>query len=617
MRVFTVVMGFSVLLPGPASAFNAQGHRWPNVETQPVGFMLHPDGSDNVTDASDLAAIRRAFSSWEGVSCAGLRFEERSWEEPLRIQNDGRNRVAWVEVAGQWPGSPDTLALTYTFYTLDATREIRDADMILNGVDWTWTTVDADVGQGTAAPVDIETVVLHEVGHLFGLDHTQDTTAVMFPSNNKGIQREPAIDDIHGICTLYPNGEPVPPGPGGGQGAAVGAPCTANENCASSLCLTDEMLSRSYCTARCTPAQNNCPEGFVCEDSAFGALCFLPLPVDELCDQCGNSTQCDSGLCLQIPGVNFERPFCTRACDSTAGPADQCPSGFDCITTQIGTGFIGACVPASRVCDPSGKGGQNEPCFANGTCKSGHACLEYYPGTGPSFCFAQCTTADVGQSCGIARTLCAPVTGVTNLNACITLAREGEPCIPEQCEATSFCAWDENIGQESALCYRMCPNGQSQCAANFACNTYPGLPSVCEPMMGFKFDGQPCLSDAECESRICRVVGEVRRCTRQCARTNPNDCGPGLTCLTGVGSDQGLCWPESDGDPGDPDPDRMGSISPDFCACDSTNACDDDCDCDPECSSCSCRGVSGRPRTIPWLIGGLLLSFLFERRRRK
>ena len=617
-RSAKLIIGVLWLVPSVAFAFNAQGQRWPNTETQPVSYMLEAAGSDDVTDGSDLAAIRRAFATWQQVVCSTIRFEERSWVGPARVQNDGQNQVMWVESESLWPGQPGTLALTYTFYTLDEAREIRDADMILNGVHWTWTTVDDEVGQGTPAKVDVETVVFHEVGHFFGLEHSQDTTAAMYPSNNKPIQRQPATDDIYGICTLYPSGEPVPSEPGG-EGAGVGAPCNANENCASSLCLADDVLSLSYCTARCTPSQSNCPQGYVCEDSPYGALCFLPLPVDELCDLCGNSGQCDSGLCLHVPGINFERPFCTRACDPTPGQAAQCPNGFQCIVTQTGTGFIGACVPSSGVCDPSGKGGQNERCFADGSCKSGHSCLQYFPGEEPSFCFAQCPNSSIGDNCGIAGTLCTPVNGIDNLNVCLSYAREGELCIPEQCEATAFCAWDESVGQESALCYRMCPNGQPQCPANTACNTYPGLPPLCEPMEGFKFDGQPCLSDAECESRTCRVVGEVRRCTRTCAKTNAGDCGSGLICLTGAGSDQGLCWPESDVGSDEPDPGRGGSISGEYCACDSTNACDDDCACDPECSGsvCSCRTVSQPFPAVSLWVGGFLLSMQVLRRRRR
>lgn len=607
-----VAGGAGLLVGGRAMAFSAQGYVWDPGQDRAVNYQLHPAGSDDVGDGSDLAVIRNAFNTWEEVACSFLRFQEVDWTDPRTVNNDGRNRIMWVESQAEWPGQPGTLALTYTFYTQSGGRNIVDADIIVNGVDWTWTTVDDQVGQGTPAKVDIETVLFHEIGHFLGLDHSRDETAAMYPDNNKLMQRGPAIDDVRGVCSLYPNGQPVPGEEAGG--APVGSPCQDAPDCVSSLCLQDDLIGRTYCTAQCNPTQQDCPSGYVCEDTQqYGGLCFAPSTVDELCDQCGSSTQCASGLCVNVPNVNFNQPFCSRACDPTPGQPQQCPNGYQCVGTQQGTSFVGACVPNSGVCDPAGKGGQNEACYANGECKPGFRCTEYYPGTnsGLNYCYALCNAPGVG--CGLERTVCTPAAGVMNTNICLTYALEGEPCIPEVCDPNNgFCAFDEATGIDSALCYRICRGGQADCQPNHQCQAFEGIPPLCVPNAGFKPDGDACAADAECVSGICRTVGQVRLCTRQCATTNPQDCGNGLRCLAGAGTEQGLCWPEQYTDPRSPDPSRGSGVLGDYCACDTTTACDGDCDCDPECEGCTSLGGSG-----VGALGGLLLGLAGLGRRRR
>ncbi|MEM7678027.1 MAG: matrixin family metalloprotease, partial [Myxococcota bacterium] len=598
-----VAVGLSVVWPSAAGAFSTQGQKWPNTAQQPVPYLISPAGTDDVSDGSDLVAVRQAFSTWQAVSCAYLTFEEQAWSGQSVVQNDGVNRIFWVEESTNWPAQAGTLALTYTFYSLDGGGTITDADMILNGVNWRWTTDAAQVGQGSPAQVDVETVLLHEAGHFFGLAHSQDPTAAMFPSNNKDTQREPATDDVQGICTLYPNGEPLP-GTGSG-GAPVGSPCQTNADCASGACLEDFLVQRRYCSRICVVGQTDaCPAGLVCEAAGDGNnYCLAPAPVDELCDQCSNGEQCASGLCVTVPTVNNLQPFCSQACDPSQPAATSCPSGYRCeVTNQIGT-LVGTCVPNTGLCDPVGKGGQNELCFANGGCKPGHRCVEYFAGSGLFFCHAECSSSLIGQSCGLARTSCQPVRNLMNTAACFTFATIGEPCIPEVCDNRSFCAWDENVGIDSALCYQLCTNGQSDCPANAQCQSFEGLPPLCVPNPGFKQDGDVCQSNEECESRVCRPFGNGSLCTRACDLGEPNDCTPGLRCVTAAGSTAGFCGPQAVDNPDEPDRD-VRVPADEFCACDRTNSCDEDCDCDPECgdSGCSCR--SGPHETSGWPTAG-------------
>lgn len=50
---------------------------------------------------------------------------------------------------------------------------------------------------------DLQTVALHEIGHLLGLGHSEVRDAIMFPSISTGVTKGLNGDDIQGIRTLY------------------------------------------------------------------------------------------------------------------------------------------------------------------------------------------------------------------------------------------------------------------------------------------------------------------------------------------------------------------------------------------------------------------------------
>ncbi|XP_031493042.1 metalloendoproteinase 3-MMP-like [Nymphaea colorata] len=52
--------------------------------------------------------------------------------------------------------------------------------------------------------VDLESVAVHEIGHLLGLGHSADINAIMFPTIRRGERKlNPNSDDVQGIQVLY------------------------------------------------------------------------------------------------------------------------------------------------------------------------------------------------------------------------------------------------------------------------------------------------------------------------------------------------------------------------------------------------------------------------------
>ncbi|CAH1424689.1 unnamed protein product [Lactuca virosa] len=69
--------------------------------------------------------------------------------------------------------------------------------------DETWI-IDDVFASGSPSAMDLESVAVHEIGHLLGLGHSSVEDAIMFPTISSGIRKvELARDDVEGIQVLY------------------------------------------------------------------------------------------------------------------------------------------------------------------------------------------------------------------------------------------------------------------------------------------------------------------------------------------------------------------------------------------------------------------------------
>ena len=160
----------------------------------PVVQNYNPTG-EAVTAESLLEATQATWSSvprsdFEMVSggtttrCPSIVQECRG---PQRI--DGFNDVGWARLAR------GTLGVTWSIINGSA----DEADMALS-TRVAWNTGCTNV----AGAFDVQTVLLHENGHVAGLDHAPSTASVMFPSY-QGARCSLGGLDQQAIRTLYPN----------------------------------------------------------------------------------------------------------------------------------------------------------------------------------------------------------------------------------------------------------------------------------------------------------------------------------------------------------------------------------------------------------------------------
>jgi hypothetical protein len=192
-------------------------------EESSVPYRVHVNGSDDLHDGSDIAAIHAAMDAWNGVSCATLRFEYDGLTSDTRVGYDedeeggSPNLIVWREDPAQWiaAGHDENYYAVTTLSVRRATARIVDADIEVNGAFHTFST------SNELPIIDVQNTLTHEIGHMAGLDHSGHLSSTMYEKAGPGelSKRSIETDDRLGLCFLYPAGD-VPPwyGQGGGGG---------------------------------------------------------------------------------------------------------------------------------------------------------------------------------------------------------------------------------------------------------------------------------------------------------------------------------------------------------------------------------------------------------------
>lgn len=180
-----------------------------------IDYSLEMDGSRDLTRPEVEAVFARSFAKWTGLTCSEpLDFDVQlsSVDSTTDVPDfeDSVNSLGFVDDWTTRGHSPGAFALTTTWFRR-STGEIIDADMELNQQNWTFAICEETGCEetGTMPEVDLENTVTHELGHFFGLAHTEsERNATMWACAEPGetLKRDLAPDDIEGMCEIYREG---------------------------------------------------------------------------------------------------------------------------------------------------------------------------------------------------------------------------------------------------------------------------------------------------------------------------------------------------------------------------------------------------------------------------
>ncbi len=176
----------------------------------PIRYFVTNHDVDGVTADQFRAAVQRAFSTWHAVPNTRTSSEFAGFTQSPPISGDGAAVLGFQDR----PDLDRTLAAT-EFFIDNSTGEIVESDIFFN-TSFLWTTAEA----GIRGRFDVQSIALHEIGHLLGLSHSAlgetelraggrrviAAGAVMFPiafSAGDISSRVLRPDDIAGIGDIY------------------------------------------------------------------------------------------------------------------------------------------------------------------------------------------------------------------------------------------------------------------------------------------------------------------------------------------------------------------------------------------------------------------------------
>jgi MYXO-CTERM domain-containing protein len=292
-----------------------------------IHYAIDPTGSaDLADDDSESEALRNAFRAWACVEGTSLRFEEDDGPGVATLDlNDEINTLFWDEDGSLCGMGPGTLGITVG----DVGGEHRaQADICFNGLHHTW-----GIGAGAT---DVQSIALHEIGHMVGLDHPCDgdspnetncngnDRAVMTPAWDGVPTPVPKPDDEEGVRALYPKAKGDPSGCEGPF--REGERCGCNDECVEGLVCQPDIQGTLRCGSTCSLDDTSCSPGAVCvldapQGTKAAGTCVVITGVRPAGAVCTQPAQCASGNCL----VDFDlgASICVATCDND----DDCAGG--------------------------------------------------------------------------------------------------------------------------------------------------------------------------------------------------------------------------------------------------------------------------------------------------
>ena len=179
---------------------------------EPVRYFISDRGTSGVSATDIRDAVGRAAATWSAVESAQVQFAFQGMTSAIPDVVDGRTTIGFLD------RSDLEQVLGATSFMIDTTTgAIVEADIFFN-TRFQWSVA----ASGTPGRIDLESVALHELGHLLGLSHSALGETEMQPSGNRRVTASGAVmfpiamssgtiaervlhaDDVAGVSDLYP-----------------------------------------------------------------------------------------------------------------------------------------------------------------------------------------------------------------------------------------------------------------------------------------------------------------------------------------------------------------------------------------------------------------------------
>lgn len=530
MARIALMLGILGSLLASASSFQYLDFKMLRTEADPFPFFVDDRaGAPLPADEVERATLA-AFQTWQALDCAAPAFlhrggaEDAGITEPASVSDAFSVAAIWVTDAAD-PAYAAALGggvAAAAAIPVQHGGALETCDIFLNAVDFTWSAADPT----PLGALDLQTLLLHEVGHCMGLDHTLDPPlTVMDPALPFGASRRELTDhDAEHLCRFLP------------REGAVGAPCQEDGGCGDTLrCLApalgDGGTGAPFCTRGCSG--EDCPFPFACGPTTrlpgetHACLSASSGGVTRVGAPCASADVCGSEIASCLAS-GWPDGYCTQTCSSSGA---SCPAGAACDAA------LGACLQRCRI----GLGGCREgyvcaygaepqplcspACATDLDCQSGTRCR-----TCDGVCLAEApgpigVRCSATQPCDLGRT-CLPMPGAPE-GLCL------QPCESAcaTCPQDSACARVGPAGER--FCLATCEGG---CPEGTRCGRSPDGVAVCLPGCQSELDcpvGNVCRS-GECENPFALDAG-VSVDAGATAPALPAGCG----CHTSAMS---VCW---------------------------------------------------------------------------
>jgi Ca2+-binding RTX toxin-like protein len=187
--------------------FTLTGTKWDPSDSSrwPIPYTINTAGS-GLSGADVRSAISGAMQQWVDDSATDIAFayDPTVTNGDPGDYNDGLNTIGWVDT------DTDEQFLAQAVWVSSSGTTLAFDIRFNRDYQWAW--------GAQSGHFDIETVQLHEIGHVLGLGHTTASTAeVMYPSISSNTTKGLGAGDMSGVAGLYPAANPPAGGNGGGN----------------------------------------------------------------------------------------------------------------------------------------------------------------------------------------------------------------------------------------------------------------------------------------------------------------------------------------------------------------------------------------------------------------